>query len=68
MAVFTIDDSNWAERARLRCPEGHGWWEVYDSAWYCRSCARSYAKLVDTKTGDWVAPEDVRLLTGHRKR
>jgi hypothetical protein len=68
MARLAIDDADWAERARLRCPKGHGWWEASGTAWYCRTCGRTYDEFLDTKTGEWVAPDEVRLTDGHRQR
>lgn len=68
MARVAIDDSNWAERARLRCPKGHNWWEAYDTTWYCRTCRQSYTEFIDTKTGNMVKREDVILKDGFRKR
>lgn len=68
MARIVIDDSNWADRARFRCPKGHNWWEAYDSTWYCRSCRQSYEELIDAKTGHTVNRSDVILTDGLRKR
>lgn len=66
MASITIDDSDWAERARLTCPRGHNWWEASASSWYCRTCGRSYDEFLDTKTGTMVAREQVLLKDGFR--
>lgn len=68
MVRLAIDDSDWAERARLQCPEGHVSWFAYGSSWYCHTCGRGYDSFIDTKTGEWVTPDDVRLTDGRRQR
>lgn len=68
MAGLAIDDSDWAERSRLQCPEGHISWLATDSSWYCCTCGRSYDAFLDTKAGEWLTPGNVRLTDGHRKR
>lgn len=62
-----IDDSDWVDRARLRCLKDHGWWEAYESTWCCRSCEESYEEFIDSKTDRRVTPSDVRLTDGYRQ-
>lgn len=68
MARVAIDDLNWAERARFRCPKGLNWWVTYETTWYCRTCRQSYDAFRDTKTAVMTNREDVILKDGYRKR
>lgn len=63
MPAVTVDVTNWASKARLRCPDprAHSGWRADGSSFWCPSCNKAYDELVDAKTGERVAREDVRL-------
>jgi hypothetical protein len=63
MSAISIDESDWASRARLQCPatQGHTDWQAIETAFYCRTCERTYDRLVDAKTGDLVERSDVTI-------
>lgn len=67
--VLSIDPSNWAEKARLRCPEGHTAWSPSSRWFWCPTChtdgEQAYHQyLIDAKTGERVARWEVELVDG----
>jgi hypothetical protein len=71
MPTINIDDR--MDRWRYRCPHGHASWEPTNNHFWCQACARStihdedvdpsFTHLLDQRTGEELAREDVRLLT-----
>lgn len=57
------------DKWRFVCPEGHADWYAWDGVFSCKTCkaardagedrATTYAKLRDTKTGEYVTREDL---------
>lgn len=64
MSALRVDPSDWASKARLRCPEGHSAWRAAGESWYCATCGSAYAALVDAKTGERVERDAVEVRRG----
>ncbi len=61
MPALRVDPSDWASKARLRCPSGHSAWRAAEGSWYCASCGSAYRTLVDAKTGEPVERDAVEV-------
>lgn len=66
MPTVAVDVTDWASKARLRCPEGHVAWRARERTFYCRTCydnglEPTYRSLVDAKTGRVVGRGAVRI-------
>lgn len=62
--MYRINTTDPSEKWRFACPHSkrHSDWRVVDGVFECRSCSRTYDHLIDQRSGQRVAREDIELV------